>query len=185
MGMPAGVAAQGAGGRFVGTRGLTEKQAEFVRSYVRNGGKGVDAAKSAGYSGDCRSVVWQNLRLPSVVAAIKAYQIQLFEGEITSLALGTIKEALQDQTLSMQHRATLAVKVVTHNLPKAPEAPSSDQKSPSDMSIEELEELVMRGRQQLADRAKPVIDGQAAETTPNATPNPTMIDAKPLIDNDE
>lgn len=74
---------------------ITIKQKRFVNEYLRNGGNGTQAARSAGYSGDDNALAVQSNRLlrnAKVVDALSKYT------EGTNLKERTLK-AVQDMAL--------------------------------------------------------------------------------------
>jgi len=66
--------------------GLTERQRRFCEAYAANGGNGVQAARSAGYSTP-QEQASENLRKPKVVEALEALR-----HETTQAAIATREE---------------------------------------------------------------------------------------------
>lgn len=163
MGMPKGHAVRNSAGQIVSTQGLTEMQQNFINSYLVNGGDHVAAAREAGYSHPAESG-WRLVRQVSVQTAIRKEQILKLGGRLASLAFKELESILTDtRNDSKFKRLKLdAAKTVLdragHIAPKdAGEALRN--KELTDMSAQELEEFIRRGREAQANADKPMIDG--------------------------
>lgn len=171
MGMPAKHTKRNSSGRIVGTVGLTEKQAAFVHALVANGGCKIDAARTAGYSSP-KTGAYQSLQLPHVIAAIRAEQFRLMHGKLTNLSLGVIRGILEDTECSPRIRLDAAKTVLDRAGLVAPkqesDADASKDKAIGDMTVEELEDFIRRGREAMDGADKPVIDGELVDNAQNA-----------------
>jgi hypothetical protein len=86
---------QGAGGRFVrGPVTLSEKEGEFVRAYIANGGIATKAAEAAGY-GVPASEGWRLLQRSHIRRAIDAGALD-GEQQLRLLSLAALRRVLQD-----------------------------------------------------------------------------------------
>lgn len=167
MAMPPATVTRDKAGRFNGTIDLTDRQARFVKAYVRNGGRQEDACIEAGYSEvSARQIAYELTRLPHVQEAIKAEQARTIRGELASLAVKVVREILTDPLVKPGIRAELAIKVLDRAGHVAPKADTGDNKAKSleDMSIAELEAFIREKETTL----KPV--GQAETVAPDQPP---------------
>jgi phage terminase small subunit len=143
-------------------RDLTEQQAIFVKEYVRNGGRGSDAAREAGFSEkSAGKYAWALMEKPHVLEAIHREQRRAFT-ELAAISLGQAQAMLEDPKTPAGARVEL-IKTVCDRaglaaLRNADEAPGEG-KPLRDMSIEELEDIAASLRSQSArdeEEAEPV-----------------------------
>lgn len=175
--MPSGHATRNAAGQIVGTRGLTEQQARFVQNTV-NGLSQTDAARQAGYA-EPGVAGYQLKRNPRIIAAIHAEQALVIGGDLANAALGVLRDILTGD-----HPAKLkldAAKTVLdragHIAPKAGDAPTGEDKPLAEMSVDELEAFIRRGRQAVEQAAAPII-----ENDPTPQPAPILALSAPATD---
>ena len=141
---------------------LTDMQTAFVVAFVFNGGNATQAAKKAGYSAHSARVQAQILLAkPHVLAAIHVEQARVIGGELATLAVGVVRNILKDKTASKAVRldaAKVALSLAGHVAPKAPEAIDNKDKPVSEMTVEELEDFIRKGREAMDRSARPMID---------------------------
>lgn len=140
-------------------RQLTEQQKTFVREYVRNGGCGADAARTAGYAASRPAQQAHDLlALPHVQEAVHREQARLIGGTLASKAIEVVRRILHDETLaatvSGQKVQLEAAKSVLdragHIAPKASELEMIGDKPITEMSLHELEAFIRQGQAALA-----------------------------------
>lgn len=125
-------------------RELNERQAAFAREYARNGGKGADAARKAGYSeGVAGKYAYQLLEIPHVMEAIHREQRRAF-AQLASISLEQARMMLEDPKTPAGAR----VELIKTTLDRAglaalrsADEPAGEGKPLRDMTIEELEEI--------------------------------------------
>ena len=86
---------------------LTPKQDAFVKEYILNGGNGLQAAISAGYSEDsAKEIASENLTKPNIIKALEGHREALEEEFSISAGtkLGWLKEIVER---SMQHEQVM------------------------------------------------------------------------------
>ena len=156
------------GGKFTGSRGLTEKQGRFVAAYVANGGQAQAAAEAAGYQA-AGSEGWRLMQIPHVQTALHdARQKKLSNLATSGLALieGIIRGTEEAPVKIRFEASKFVIQLAGHVAPKAGDAQETDEKPMEEWTIEELEAFVRRG-EEAAKRAKqPILD--AAEIEPIA-----------------
>ena len=158
-------------GKFVGSHGLTSKQADFVRFYVLNGMTQTDAARAAGY-GQPASRAVELVRNDNVMAVIRAEQARFLGGDLTNKALKVLDHVLSDTDASARVRVD-AAKVVLDRAGFAPRTSqnldSESKKDITDMSQAELEAFIRRGQEALDNASYPIVDitPTAASGAPN------------------
>lgn len=187
MAMQPGALIQGRGGRIVGAD-LTDMQRAFVRAYVRNGGNAKAAADEAGYS-QSHARAWELTTNPRVMDAIRVEQSRVITGELATLAVGVVRDILNDKELSPKVRLDAAKTVLDragHIAPKAeaPQDPASV-RDLNQMDRDQLEAFIERAQRAIADQAKPVIDGQAShDESANGAPSDSqaidIVDESPV-----
>jgi len=101
----AGAVVNGPRGRFTGGADLTDQQIAFIE-LVANGRPHPAAAVAAGYS-DSRAG-WRLLRNPAVVAALKERQAALLSGDLSGVALSTLRAVMTDETAPAAARVSAA-----------------------------------------------------------------------------
>lgn len=101
----AGAVVNGPRGRFTSGTELTEQQISFIEAVV-NGKAHTVAAVEAGYC-DSRAG-WRLLRNPAVAAAIKERQTALLSGDLSGVALSTLRSVMLDETAPAAARVSAA-----------------------------------------------------------------------------
>lgn len=124
---------------------LTAQQAAFVREYVRNGGKGAEAAREAGFSEkSAGKYAYQLLEKPHVLEAVHREQRRSFT-ELAAISISLAKMMLEDPKTPAGARVEL-IKTMCDRAGLAAlrgdgDADDRADKPLRDMTIEELEEL--------------------------------------------
>ena len=177
------ITVNGRGGRFTGTGTLTKMQRDFVREYVRNGGNGSAALRSAGYrTAHPGKGVYRLLNCPVVRHAIHQEREKLIEGKMANEALSVLGELMNDKKTPAPVRyqsARTVLQLAGHGSAQK-EDPANVDRPLIEMSVEELETFVRDGAALLRvaqaaahvrdeQPSRPVIDG-GAQTSPNAEP---------------
>jgi len=135
----------------------TENQAAFAVAYVANGGNGTEAAKAAGYSPQtARQQAASLLNKPHVRDAIHAEQARTMGTELASAAVGRLRQIINDQSAHPKIVLDAAKTILDragHVAPKAAEPEPPARKPLAEMSVQELEEFIRRGRETQAQDA--------------------------------
>lgn len=132
----------------------TERQEIFVRAFV-NTGDSTRAAIDAGYGGDPSEVQWRLLRTPTVVAMISA-ELARARVEDGILARNALREIAQGSSFPAAARVTAARTLFEYVGLLGSRGETGAAKDPSEMSADELRDLIARLDKELGDRAKPV-----------------------------
>ena len=146
--MAGGVITQDGRGRFRGTAELTDKQRLFVEAYLANGAKRKLAAISAGYTNP-ETEGWRMMKNPAVLQAIREGREELISGEMSGIAMGTLKQIMLDTAAPPAARVAAAkwtLEAAGHGIAaqalKQRGGLDLTDKNLSDMSLAEIEELV-------------------------------------------
>ncbi len=128
---------------------LTEQQAAFVSNMVRGGLTPTESARRAGYAHAAQRAT-ELVRKPHVMAAIRQEQSRLLDGDLANVALRTLRGVMEDQQspASAKVAASRAVLEACGHFKRSQE-PSLEEKDPLDMSAQELEAFVKKGRAEL------------------------------------
>jgi hypothetical protein len=163
------------------TDGTAQQQA-FARHLVRDACGQTEAAKRAGYSPISAPTEASRLvRLPHVQELIRLEQQLWLRGDLTALSLLRINEILSSKPTNVAEKKIVleAAKTVLdrsgHVAPKAADAPGAP-KTVSDMTADELNEFVMRGLREKAERAITVIDIEPVSVPVGAQPPVQPVD---------
>jgi phage terminase small subunit len=135
----------------MGEQKLNERQTDFVDYLVKTGCTPTEAARHAGYANP-KNDAYRLLRLPHVAEAIRDTQSRVIGGDLSNIALKTLRDVMQDAGAPAPARVSAARAVLEmggHYDREAREAERAD-KALSEMSIEELAELVRRGEEAMA-----------------------------------
>lgn len=129
---------------------LTAQQEIFVLEYVRNSGRGSEAARKAGYSEkSAGKYASQLLDKPHVQDAIHREQRRSFM-ELASISIGQAKMMLEDPKTTAGARVQLIMTTLDRAGHAAKrdggEADDGEQKDLRRMSIEELEDIARQAR---------------------------------------
>ena len=172
----AGAVARAPGsGRFIGSNGLTRWQRAFARGYATNGGNAKAAAVSAGTPLEhARSAGTRALENGAVLRQIHAERRKFFSGQGASKAARTLLDLMDDDTpANVRFQAAKFVSEVAGHAPADGRTNTpADDKSLSEMTIEELEAFIAGGRAAVDQRAR-TIDGQAVrvdDSAPDSAP---------------
>ncbi|MBL4748860.1 MAG: hypothetical protein JKY17_08995 [Magnetovibrio sp.] len=127
----------------------TEMQAAFVRHLVCKGCTQTEAARRAGYTNEGQRA-WELMQKPHILEAIHKERSRLIEGDLANVAMKTLHDVMEDKEAPASARVSAAKAAfnIGGHTKKADMAPSRD-KELSEMSIEELEALVIRGEKSL------------------------------------
>jgi hypothetical protein len=156
-------------GRFNDVASLTDKQERFVVLFVANGGKRINAARGAGYA-DPDTEGTRLLKLLHVTAAIHIER-QRRISELSTAGLGLIGQIIDGTEPAAAgvklDAAKFVIGLAGHSAKQAAEAPKTGDKPLEEMTIEEMEAMLRRSEQALAQAQ--VIDGDA--TAPDTAPD--------------
>lgn len=132
----------------------TQRQENFVRAFVETGDS-TRAAVIAGYGGDPSEVQWRLLRTPTVVALLGA-ELARAKVEDGILARNCLREIAQGASFPAAARVTAARTLFEYVGLLGNKGDGGSSKDPSEMSSDELRDLIARLDRELGDRAKPV-----------------------------
>lgn len=135
---------------------LTDSQQTFVREYVRNGGKGAEAARCAGFSEkSAGKYAYQLLEKGHVLQAIQREQRRAFT-ELAAISLGQTKMMLEDPKTPAGARVQLVMTVFDRaNLAaiRSGETDGAETKPLREMSLDELQAIAASFRDRRAAEA--------------------------------
>lgn len=128
---------------------LTEIQRSFISYLVLEGHNPTEAARRAGYSHP-NVRAYELLRKPHIVGAIRKEQGRVLDGDLANVALRTLRGVMEDQQspASAKVAASRAVLEASGYFKREQETPLEN-KSPLDMSVQELEAFVKKGREEM------------------------------------
>jgi len=127
-------------------RALTEQQAVFARAYARNGGKGAEAARDAGFSvQSAGKYAYQLLEKPHVVKAIQAEQRRSLT-DLASVALGQARLMLENPATPAGARVDLIRTVLDRAGlgPPKTEEDNDDENDLNTLTLVQLEAMAVR-----------------------------------------
>ena len=140
---------QGRGGRFTGTGTLTKMQRDFVRDFVRNGGNGTAALRSAGYrTAHPGKQLYRLMNCPVVRHAIHQERDKLIGGKLANEALAVLGELMHDKATPAPVRyqsARTILQMAGHGAGQKADPSSPIDRPLVELSIEELEVFVKDG----------------------------------------
>ena len=159
--------------RTLGGQRLTEQQRALAVA-LADGCRLVEAGRRAGYAD--QATAWNTSRLPQVIAAVRAERQRIIQTQLGPMAIGTIRSALEDETLPLKDKfpfVKLAVQMAGDV--KTVTAADDADKSLEDMDDVELMAVLGDLRQQIVDReaarAAASDTGQTAgDSAPDAAP---------------
>lgn len=134
----------------------TDKEALFIGHLASTGDAGF-AAMKAGYK-DPQVQGWQKAHNPAIAEAVRKAQVARLSGDLLPKALDLLEAVLMSPKETTRNRLTAAQIVVKHSLGAAGEG---EGKEPHEMTTAELQARIDTLRQAMADKARPVIEGQA------------------------
>ena len=132
--------------------GLTEQQADFVREYSANGGKGTAAAIKADYYAPA-TAAWRLLLLPHIREAIRAERERTIECAGACAALAVMRNLLSaDNAAQVRFQAAKwLLEAAGHGIAaQTATAPTSSESELSEMTAGELDLLIVEGEARLA-----------------------------------
>jgi hypothetical protein len=145
---------------------LTPMERVFAKRLAETGNP-VYAAKEAGYS-HAPSAASRNSHNPAVQAESRRYARQLLHDEGALIGVQTLMSIAQDTKQPAGARVQAGDKLIRHS---GLSAIDRDEKDPGEMDGVELQRAIDRLHNELANRAKPVIEHEAA-----AQPEPSILD---------
>jgi len=87
--------------------GLTDKQRTFIQTLVLEGKTQTESARIAGYAMP-KTAAWDLLRNPKVHAALRLYRQTIYNGELASLSVRTLKNVMADPDASASAKVSAA-----------------------------------------------------------------------------
>lgn len=128
---------------------LTDSQITFVSHLVLSGVTPTEAARRAGYSHP-KNRAWELLRKPHIVAAIRKEQERFIDGDLANVALKTLRSIMENEKSPANARvaASRAVLEAAGYFSRNKEA-ELEEKQIMEMTAQELEEYISRGRENL------------------------------------
>lgn len=139
---------------------MTVQERAFVRHFADTGDP-VYAAEKAGYAQPERRAL-EKLHSPVIAAATRRQQIERLNNELLPLAVDTLQSILTDAEATDRARLAATAQVLKATIGANVEA--SQGKEPHEMSSDELQQRIADLRREAAERAKPIIDVEPAES---------------------
>lgn len=87
--------------------GLTDKQQAFIQCLVIDGKSQTESARIAGYAMP-KNAAWDLLRNPKVHTALRLYRQTVYNGELASLSVRTLKNVMADPDASASAKVSAA-----------------------------------------------------------------------------
>ncbi|AKR54340.1 hypothetical protein XM25_00675 [Devosia sp. H5989] len=143
---------------------MTKAEVAFSKAYAATGHK-TFAAMSAGYRMPAQAAD-QVLARPAVQESIKRQQMARLNNSLLPLALDTIEGILANAKATDSNKLTAAGLVLKYSVGAAGEGGA--EKEPHEMTADELQQQIAKLRREAAERAKPVIDGEASSIDEDA-----------------
>ena len=145
----------------VRTRSMSDQQQAFVDYLVKEQKKPTEAARLAGYSHPKQSA-YTLTRSPVVSAAIRLARQTIYQGELASLAVHTLKDVMADQDAPSAARVSAARTALelAGDLGKDREDLGSS-RSLAEMTPDELARVIDRWEEERSSLAKDVTPGTA------------------------
>lgn len=177
MAMPKGQTVHNTSGHIVATQGLTDQQKAFVARYLANGGDQKDAAEYAQYAFPSQAG-YQLMRRAHIQSAINKEMVLKLGGRLASLAFNELEAILTD-TRNCKDFKRLKLDAAKTVLDRAGHVAPKDaggaarEKELTDMSVEELEAFIRKGREAQAGANKPLIEGESAPVGESGTSQDT------------
>lgn len=137
---------------------MTPQEAQFI-GHMAATGDSTYAAKMARYS-QPQAQGWIKAHNPAIAEAVRKAQVARLSGDLLPKALDLLEAVLIDPKEATRNRLTAAQIVVKHSLGAAGEG---EGKEPHEMTPAELQARIDTLRRAMADKARPVIEGQATE----------------------
>ena len=88
-------------------QGLTDKQQTFVRCIVLDGKTQTESARIAGYHTP-KNAAWDLLRNPKIHTALRLLRQTVYNGELASLSVRTLKNVMADPDASASAKVSAA-----------------------------------------------------------------------------
>ncbi len=154
-------------------RELTELQARFVAAYVENSANATEAARKAGYSEEsARTIGPQMLLLPWVQRAIELGRNRLL-AKAGIKALGLVVAVLDDASAGLPLRLKAAeIALKADGRERDATRKTEQSKALNEMTVDELEAFIRRGREAAAQAQHPIIEGRSEPITSGDNPKP-------------
>lgn len=128
---------------------LTEKQSAFVSYLVREGCNPTQAARKAGY-GHPNVRAYELLRNEHILQTIRKEQARILDGDLSNVAMRTLRGVMEDEKSPASARIAACRTVLeVGGYFKREQEPPLESKSPLDMSAQELEAFVKKGRDEM------------------------------------
>lgn len=143
---------------------LTAKEALFV-GHMAASGNAQYAAKMAGYSQPAVEG-WKKSQDPVIAEATRKAQVVRLNNDLLPKSLDLLEKVILDDKEATRNRITAAQTVLKYSLGQSEGA---DSKEPHEMTPQELQARIDSLRRAMADKARPVIEGQAVEQGPDAS----------------
>ena len=137
---------------------LTPREAMFT-GYMASTGDATYSAAKAGYPSP-QVDGWKRANNPALMATVRKAQAARVTNELLPIAVDLLHHFLTDTKETSRIRLEAVKVVFKHSLGAGDGA---DDKDPHEMTTEELQARLDTLRRAAADRARPVIEGQAIE----------------------
>lgn len=135
---------------------LTAQEAAFV-GHMAATGDATYSARMARYS-QPQAQGWQKAHNPAIADAVRKAQVTRLNSDLLPKSLDLLERVILDDKEATRNRITAAQTVLKYSLGQSEGGESKD---PSEMTPAEIQARIDTLRRAMADRAKPVIEGQA------------------------
>lgn len=136
---------------------LTPREELFIDAMARTGEVGYSAEK-AGFR-NVSVAGSQVLARPAVRDAIRREQLARLNNDLLPLAISTLETIMRDPKATERGRLAATAQVLKYTV--GAQVDASETKEPHEMSASELTQRIEALRREAADRAKPIVEGEA------------------------
>jgi len=138
----------------------TDNQAAFISALVLEGCNPTEAARRAGYA-QPKQRAYELLRKPHIIDAIRQEQERLLSGELTNVAMATLRQIMENENCTPAARvaASRAVLEAAGMFKKPPLSGRERQTSLAEMSREELQSMLSHLQAQYAEQQAVALHG--------------------------
>ena len=136
---------------------FTDRQDKFIYNLVTLGNNPTQAARLAGYA-DAKQSAFNLVHSPKMIARIRQERQKVYQTDLAPVAVRTLKEVMQDTEAPSSARVAAARSCLelAGDLGKHSQANARNDKSLSDMSVEELSSIITKLEDEAVKQARDV-----------------------------
>lgn len=136
---------------------FTDRQDKFIYNLVTLGNNPTQAARLAGYA-DAKQSAFNLVHSPKMIARIRQERQKLYQTDLAPIAVRTLRSIMEDETASSASRVASARTCLelAGDIGKHSQANARNDKSLSDMSVEELSSIITKLEDEAVKQARDV-----------------------------